>query len=261
MCVTNRAQGQAGRRAQGGGRPREPALHGGGEGGADQGARRRLQRRAAGGGSRWGAAPGGAQGDCGCVLCRRWVTLGRAAPCAYARAGATGAPCRSHEGQGVCVALRWAGAHEAGAGAQPCKRRHVSCVLAVALALLVCWPQVTVFKSRTDVAMLQAQDQQARLEDELAATKAKYEKVSTLPPQRQGMKKERRRASFPVLTPTLAHLPRLKAATAPFCARKHPRVPSAETNRDGRRAGSAWRFLPPPSPPMRADVRVGPGSG
>jgi hypothetical protein len=37
--------------------------------------------------------------------------------------------------------------------------------------------QITVFKSRTDVAMLQSQDQLARLEEELVVTRAKYDKV------------------------------------------------------------------------------------
>ncbi len=42
--------------------------------------------------------------------------------------------------------------------------------------------QITVFKSRTEVAMLQAQDQASRLEAELEATKKKYDAVRPVGP-------------------------------------------------------------------------------
>lgn len=40
--------------------------------------------------------------------------------------------------------------------------------------------QITVFKSRTDIALLQGQDEAARLEEELVTCKRKYEQVRAL---------------------------------------------------------------------------------
>ena len=39
------------------------------------------------------------------------------------------------------------------------------------------WLQITVFKSRTDVALLQGQDEATRLENELTQCKEKYDQV------------------------------------------------------------------------------------
>lgn len=53
---------------------------------------------------------------------------------------------------------------------------HVTGVLT---KLNVCL-QITVFKSRTDVAMLEAQDQVARLQEELVVARSKYDKVGSV---------------------------------------------------------------------------------